>query len=107
MSTAWCGTPHIGIAPPLASFEREVNVQLQRPRRRQRVLVEHLVEVAHAEEHHGVAVLPLGVEILPHRRRGAGRLGERGGKSSAAWNEVLADRVAVASITLSLLAFSA
>ena len=50
--------------------------QLERPRRRQRVLVEHLVEVAHPEEQDGVAILPLGVEILPHGRRdrsGGGR----------------------------------
>ncbi len=43
--------------------------QLERARRGQRVLVEHLVEVAHPEEQDRVAVLLLGVEILPHRRR--------------------------------------
>ena len=43
--------------------------QLERARRDQRVLVEHLVEVAHPEEHDRVAVLPLGVEVLPHRGR--------------------------------------
>ena len=35
----------------------------------ERIFVEHLVEVAHAEEQDGVAVLPLRVEILTHRRR--------------------------------------
>ena len=44
--------------------------QLEHARRRQRVLVEHLVEVAHAEEHDRVAVLALDVEVLPHGRRG-------------------------------------
>ncbi len=53
--------------------------QLERARRRQRVLVEHLVEVAHAEEHDRVAVLPLRVEVLTHRRRGAGRFGRHRG----------------------------
>ena len=48
--------------------------QFERPGRHQGVLVEHLVEVAHPEEHDGIAVLPLGVEVLTHRR---GRL--RGG----------------------------
>jgi hypothetical protein len=48
--------------------------QLQGPRRRQRVLIKHLVEVPHPEEHDGVAVLAFGVEVLPHRRRRAGRL---------------------------------
>jgi hypothetical protein len=37
--------------------------------REQRVFVEHLVEIAHPEEEDGVAMLLLGVEILPHRRR--------------------------------------
>ena len=48
--------------------------ELEHARGGQRVLVEHLVEVAHAEEHDRVAVLPLDVEVLPHGRRGAGRL---------------------------------
>ncbi len=53
--------------------------ELEHARRRQRVLVEHLVEVAHPEEDDRVPVLPLGVEVLPHgrrdgrRRRGWGR----------------------------------
>ena len=66
--------------------------QLERARGRQRVLVEHLVEVPHAEEDDRVAVLPLGVEVLPHRRRGAGRLSGHGGSHQAAGNEVLAER---------------
>jgi hypothetical protein len=52
--------------------------QLQRARRRQRVLVEHLVEVAHPEEHDRVAILPLRVEVLPHGRREAGGLARHG-----------------------------
>jgi hypothetical protein len=43
--------------------------EIEGARRRERVLVEHLVEIAHPEEHDGVAVLPLGVEVLTHRRR--------------------------------------
>ena len=62
------GTPHIGIAPPLASFDRDVSVSSSARAAVERVLVEHLVEVAHPEEHDGVAVLPLRVEILPHGR---------------------------------------
>ena len=50
--------------------------QLERARGHQRVLVEHLVEIAHAKEHNRVAVLAFRVEILPHRRRrGSGRGG--------------------------------
>jgi len=44
--------------------------QIERARRGQGVFVEHLVEVAHAEEHDGVTILALGVEILPHGRCG-------------------------------------
>src|SRR5262249_43467481 len=43
--------------------------QVERPGSHQRVLVEHLVEVAHPEEHDGVLMLALRVEILAHRRR--------------------------------------
>ena len=50
--------------------------QLEGARGRQRVLVEHLEEVAHPEEQDGVAVARLGVEVLPHRG-GDGR-GRRG-----------------------------
>ena len=46
--------------------------QLQRARGRERVLVEHLVEIPHAEEDDRVAVLPLRFEILPHGRGRAG-----------------------------------
>ena len=35
----------------------------------ERILVEHLVEVAHPEEQDRVAMLSLGIQILPHRRR--------------------------------------
>ena len=43
--------------------------QFEGARGHQRVLVEHLVEVAHAEEHDRVAVLTFGVEVLTHRGR--------------------------------------
>ena len=60
--------------------------QLERPRGGQRVLVEHLVEIAHAEEHDRVPVLTLRVEVLTHRRRRARRLAHgregHGGKLS-------------------------
>src|SRR5690606_37745933 len=43
------------------------------------VFIEHLVEVAHPEEQNGVAILLLGVEVLPHggsdRRSAASRGG--------------------------------
>ena len=52
--------------------------QLERARGGERVLVEHLVEVPHAEEHEGVAVLALRVEVLAHGRRGAGGFTGRG-----------------------------
>ena len=55
--------------PPLASFDREVSVSSSARDGDERVLVEHLVEVAHPEEQDGVAMLLLGVEVLPHRRR--------------------------------------
>ena len=51
--------------------------QLERARRDQRILVEHLVEIAHAEEHDGVAILLLRIEILPHRGRDAPSAVER------------------------------
>jgi hypothetical protein len=44
--------------------------EIQGACRDERVLVEHLVEVAHAEEHDRVAVLPLRVEVLTHGRCG-------------------------------------
>ena len=42
--------------------------QVERARGHERVLVEHLVEVAHAEKDDRVAVLPLRVEVLTHGR---------------------------------------
>ncbi len=42
-----------------------------------RVLVEHLVEVAHAEEDEGSRVLPLGFEVLPHGRSDGVHRGRR------------------------------
>ena len=38
-----------------------------------------LVEVAHAEEHQRVGLAGLGLEVLGHHRRGAGRVGRLGG----------------------------
>ena len=43
--------------------------QLERAGGDQGIFVKHLVEVAHAEEQDGIAVLLLGIQILPHRRR--------------------------------------
>src|SRR5688500_4654029 len=54
--------------------------ELEGARRGQRVLVEHLVEVPHAEEQDRVAMLALGFEELPHRRCCTGRNGRRGGR---------------------------
>ena len=55
--------------------------QLEGARGGQRVLVEHLVEIPHAEEDDGIAVLPFRLEELPHGRRGAGGFGRhRGGR---------------------------
>jgi hypothetical protein len=65
-SAAWNGTPHIGTAAPEASFERDV-------------LVEHLVEVAHAKKQQGVPVLALGLEVLAHGGREVARDGARRG----------------------------
>ncbi len=61
--------------------------ELERARRREGVLVEHLVEVAHPEKDDGVAVLTLGVEVLPHRRGRPGRFGKDWGghHSCAGW----------------------
>ena len=59
--------------------------ELERARGGERVLVEHLVEVAHPEKHDGVAVLTLRVEVLPHGRGRPGRFGkDRGGHRSCA-----------------------
>ena len=59
--------------------------ELERAGGGERVLVEHLVEVAHPEKHDGVAVLTLRVEVLPHGRGRPGRFGEdRGGHLSCA-----------------------
>ena len=52
--------------------------EVEGPRRDQRVFVEELVEVAHAEQHEGERMLALGVEVLPHRGRD-GRPQERAG----------------------------
>jgi hypothetical protein len=43
--------------------------EIERARGNQRVLVEHLVEIAHPEEQQRMPVLPLRVEVLLHRRR--------------------------------------
>ena len=61
--------------------------ELEGARRGEGVLVEHLVEVAHAEKDDGVSVLTLGIEVLPHRRGRPGRLGKDWGghHSCAGW----------------------
>ena len=46
------------MAPPDASFDRGQR-KLERPRRDQRILVEHFVEVAHPEEDDGAGILAL------------------------------------------------
>jgi hypothetical protein len=55
-------------APPLESFDREVSVSSRARRRRERVLVEHLVEIPHAKNTIASRELALGFEILPHGR---------------------------------------
>ena len=60
--------PHIGMAPPDASFDRGQR-KLERPRRDQRILVEHFVEVAHPEEDDGAGILALRILVLAHRGR--------------------------------------
>jgi hypothetical protein len=55
--------------------------QLEGARGDERVLVEHLVEIAHAEEHDRVAMLAFRVQILAHgRRRGRDSRGGRVGR---------------------------
>ena len=41
---------------------------LEGTRGHERVLIEHLVEIPHAEQQDRIAILLLGVQILPHRR---------------------------------------
>ena len=65
-----------------AVFRTRCQGQLERARRDQRVLEEHLVEIAHPEEQDGVAVLALGVVVLLHRRRQRRRTR---GVSSVVW----------------------
>jgi hypothetical protein len=52
--------------PPLPVFRSRRERQLQGTGGNQGVLVEHFVEVAHAKQQNGVAILVLGLEILPH-----------------------------------------
>ncbi len=73
------GHPAHGNRPAAGIFRARGEGQLERTRGRQRVLVEHLVEVAHPEEDDGVAVLTLRVEVLPHRRGRPGRFGKNWG----------------------------
>jgi hypothetical protein len=58
-----------GNAAAVGVFRSRGERQLEGARRDERVLVEHFVEVAHAEEQDRVAMLILRVEILPHRGR--------------------------------------
>ena len=55
-----------------------------------RVLEEHLVEVTHAEEQHGVSGFPLEVEVLLHRGRDAApsRLRAPGAGSGPGWRRL-------------------
>ena len=68
--------PHIGMRAAAAVFRAGGERQLERARGGDRVLVEHLVEIAHPEEQDGVAILALRVEILAHRRRGEASVSE-------------------------------
>jgi hypothetical protein len=66
---------HGVVAPLVTRGQREV----QRLRRDQRVLEEHLVEIAEAEEHDPVGIPVLHVQVLPHERRlGWGATHDRG-----------------------------
>src|SRR5262249_28894649 len=56
-------------APPRGLLESRRELHIQPQRTDQGVFIEHFVEVAHAEQQDGVAMLFLGVEILTHRRR--------------------------------------
>ena len=65
--------------PLVARGERQV----EDARRVDRVVVEHLVEVAEPEEHDGVRVPRLDVEVLAHQRGGRGGLQECAGARPA------------------------
>ena len=69
-----------GDAPAVGVLAARGECQLEGAGGHQRVLVKHLVEVAHPEEDDGVAILALCLEVLAHRRRGV-RQGLRGGGS--------------------------
>ena len=58
-----------GIAVRVAAAGRER--QIQGAGAGHRVLVEHLVEIAHPKENQSLGILALGIEVLPHRRRGS------------------------------------
>ena len=76
-----------GNGAALTVFSPRREREFERPRGDERVLVEHLVEIAHAEKENGVAILLLRVEILAHGRRDGrgGRRGTRGG-GHVEWN---------------------
>jgi hypothetical protein len=63
----------------LSIFRTRCEREIQRARRDERILVEHLVEVPHAKKQDGIAILLLRIEILAHRRRDV-RCVPRGGR---------------------------
>ena len=67
-STAWNGTPAILIGSP-ADAPRCVSVMSSRRAACSRVVVEQLVEVAHAVEQQHVRMLRLDAQVLLHHRR--------------------------------------
>ena len=67
-STAWNGTPAIGIGAP-AEAPRAVSVMSRSLRRALGVVVEQLVEIAHAVEQELVRMLRLDAKVLLHHRR--------------------------------------
>src|SRR5688500_17521979 len=78
--------------------------QLERPRGHQGVLVEHFVEIPHPEEHDGVAVLTLRIQILTHGRRcrGGGGHGDQGTGINAQCTMLLPNRPDAACRALSM-----
>ncbi len=55
-------------AAAVGVFRARGQCEIEGARRDERVLVEHLVEIPHAEEHDCVAMLIFGIQVLPHRR---------------------------------------
>ena len=55
-------------AAAVGVFRSRRERQLEGARRDERVLVEHLVEIPHAEQHDRIPMLFFGIQVLPHRR---------------------------------------